>query len=119
MYKSGPKKSAGVTVIAGRVHCQFLRLKLFTSVNYNDLYSSSSIARAIKSRRKRYAGHVARMGERRGLFRILVGKLEGKRSLGRPIHRWEDNMMTNLQEMGCEAWTGSSWLRIGTGDGYV
>jgi len=60
------------------------------------------------------------MGERKGVHRVLVGKPEGKRPLGRPRRRWEDNVKTDLQEVGCEgAWTGSSWLRIGTGDGHV
>jgi len=54
----------------------------------NDLYISPNIFRVIKSRRMRWAWHVAHMGERRGLYRILVGKLEGKNSLGRPRHRW-------------------------------
>ena len=49
----------------------------------------------------RWAGHVARMGERRGVHRVLVGKLEGKRPLGRPRHIWEDNIKINLQEVGC------------------
>jgi hypothetical protein len=53
----------------------------------NDLYSSSNIIRMIKSRRMRWAGHVARMGEGRCLYTVLVGKSEGKRSLGRPRHR--------------------------------
>jgi hypothetical protein len=53
----------------------------------NDLYSSSSIVRVIKSRRMRWAGHVARMGEGKGLYTVLVGKPEGKRQLGRPRHR--------------------------------
>jgi hypothetical protein len=53
-------------------------------------------------------GHVARMGERRGVYRVLVGKLEGKRSLGRPRRRWEDNIKMDLQEVGCGVWTGSS-----------
>jgi len=58
----------------------------------NDLYSSPAIVRVIKSRRMRWAGHVTRMGERRGVFRVLVWKPEGKRSLGRPRRRWEDNI---------------------------
>jgi len=53
----------------------------------NDLYSSPSIVRVIKSRRMRWAGHVARMGEGKGLYTVLVGKPEGKRQLGRPRHR--------------------------------
>ena len=50
----------------------------------------------------RWAGHVARMGERRGAFRVLVGKPEGKKPLGRPRRRWEDNIKMDLQEVGCE-----------------
>jgi hypothetical protein len=57
----------------------------------NDLYSLPNIVRVVKSRRMRWAGHVAHMGEERGMHRVLVGKPEGKRSFGRPIRRWEDN----------------------------
>ena len=67
----------------------------------NDLYCSPSIVRVIKSRRMRSAGHVARMGKRRGVYRVLVGKPEGKRPLGRPRRRWEDNIKMDLQEVGC------------------
>jgi len=63
--------------------------------------------------------HVARIEERRGVYRILVGKPEGKRPLGRPSRRWEDNIKMDVQEVGCGAWTGSSWLRIGTGGGHM
>ena len=66
----------------------------------NDLYSSPNIVRVVKSRRMRWAGHVARMGEEREAYRVLVGKPEGKRPLGRPRHRWVDNRM-DLQEVGC------------------
>ena len=62
----------------------------------NDLYSSPSIVRVIKSRRMRWAGHVALMGEERGVYRVLVGKLEGRRSLGRPKRRWVDNIRMDL-----------------------
>jgi len=55
----------------------------------------------IKSRRMKWAGHVACMGERRGIYRVLVGKPEGKTPLGRPRHRWEDNIKMDLQEMVC------------------
>ena len=68
----------------------------------NDLYSSPNIVRVIKSRRMRWAGHVARMGEESGVYRVLVGKPEGKRPLGRPRHRWVDNIRTDLQEVGNE-----------------
>jgi hypothetical protein len=59
----------------------------------HDLYSSPSIIRIIKSRRMRLAGHVARMEEKRNAYRLLVGKPEGKRPLGRPIRRWVDSIM--------------------------
>ena len=67
----------------------------------NDLYSSPNIVRVIKSRRMRYAGHVARMGEEKGAYRALVGKPEGKRPLGRPRRRCVDNIRMDLQEVGC------------------
>jgi len=67
----------------------------------SDLYSSPNIVRVIKSRRMRWAGHVARMGERRGVYRVLVGKPEGKRPLGRPRRRWEDNIKMDLQGVVC------------------
>jgi len=66
----------------------------------NDLYSLPNIVRVVKLRRMRWAGHVACMGEDRGVHRVLVGKPEGKRSLGRPRHRWEDNIKMDLQEVG-------------------
>ena len=65
----------------------------------NDLYSLPNIVRVVKSRRMRWAGHVARMGEDRGVQRVLVGKPEGKRPLGRPRHRWEDNIKMDLKEV--------------------
>ena len=67
----------------------------------NDLYFSPNIVRVIKSRRMRWARHVARMGEARGVYRVSVGKPEGKRPLGRPRRRWVDNIRTDLQEEGC------------------
>jgi len=67
----------------------------------NDFYSSSNNVRVIKSRRMRWAGHVARMGEVRGVYRVLIRKPEGKRPLGRPKRRWVDNIRTDLQEVGC------------------
>ena len=65
----------------------------------NDLYSSPNIVRVIKSRRMRWAGHVARMGEERGAYRVLVGKPGGKRPLGRPRRRWVDNIRMDLQKV--------------------
>ena len=72
------------------------------------LYSSPNIVRVIKSRRMRCAGHVARMGEGRGVYRVLVGKPEGKRPLGRPRRRWENNIRMYFQEVGLgdEDWIG-------------
>ena len=70
-----------------------------------DLYSLSNIVRVVKSIRMRWAGHVACMGEGRDMNRVLVGKPEGKRPLGRPRRRWEDNIKMDLQEVGgCEDW---------------
>ena len=67
----------------------------------------------------RWAGHAAHMGEERGAYRVLVGKLEGKRPLGRPRHRWVDNIRMHLQEVGCGYETGLGWPRIGTGGGRL
>ena len=66
----------------------------------NDLYSLPNIVRVVKSRRMRWAGHVARMGKDRGVQRVLVGKPEGKRPLGRPRPRWKDNIKIDLQKVG-------------------
>ena len=89
----GPKRD-GVTGERRKLHNEEL----------NDLYSSSNIVRVIKSRRNRWAGHVARMEEGRGVHKVLVGKPEGKRPLGRL--RWEDNIKMDLQEVerGCGDW---------------
>ena len=83
----------------------------------NDLYSSTNIVRVIKARRMRWSGHVNHMGERRGIYRVFIQKPEGKRPLGRPRCRWEDNIKMDLWEVG--AWTGLSWLRIGTDGGHL
>ena len=89
------------------------------SEELNDLYCSPNIVRVIKSRRMRWAGHVARMGESRGVYRVLVGKPDGKRPLGRPRRRWEDNIKMYVKEVGFGVWTGSSWLRIRLGGGQL
>jgi len=73
-----------------------------------DLYSLPNIVQVVKSRRMRRAGHVARMGEGRGVHRVLVGKPEGKRPLGRPKHRWEDNIKMDLWEVG----GGGDWMEL-------
>ena len=75
----------------------------------NDLYPSPNIVRLIKSRRMRWAGHVASMRERRGVYRVLVRKPERKRPLGRPRRRWEDSMKMDLQEVGCG---GMDWMEL-------
>jgi hypothetical protein len=67
----------------------------------HDLYFSPSIITIMKERRMRWAGHVARMRERRNAYRLLVGKPEGMRPLGRPRHRWLKNIRTNLESSGC------------------
>jgi len=67
----------------------------------NDLYSSPIVVWVIKSRRMRWAGHVARMGDRRGVYMVSMGEPEGKRPLGGPRHRWEDNIKMDLLEIGC------------------
>jgi hypothetical protein len=75
----------------------------------HNLYSSPNIIRMIKSRRMRWAGHVARMGETRNAYRILVGKPEEKRPLERPRRRWMDNIKMDLGEIGCD---GRDWIEL-------
>jgi hypothetical protein len=75
----------------------------------HSLYPSPNIVRVIKSRRMRWAGHVARMGEGRDVYRVLVGKPEGKRPLGRPRRRREDNIKMDLREIGID---GANWIRL-------
>jgi hypothetical protein len=70
---------------------------------------SSLILRVIKSRRMRWAGHIAHMDDMRNAYNILVGKLEGKRPLGRPRRRWEDNIRMDLREIG---WEGVDWMHL-------
>jgi hypothetical protein len=75
----------------------------------NDLYSSPNMVRVVKSRILRRVEHVGRMGERRGVYRVLVGKPEGKRPLGRPGCIWEDNIKRDLQKVGCG---GMDWIEL-------
>jgi hypothetical protein len=75
----------------------------------HDLYSSPNIVRVIKSRRMRWAAHVARMGEGRGTYRVMVGRPEGKRPLGRPTRRWENNIKMDLGEIVID---GANWIQL-------
>jgi hypothetical protein len=79
------------------------------SEELHNLYLSPDIIRQVKSRRMRWAGHVARMGEERKMYKILVGKPEGKRPLGRPRRRWEDGIRMDLREIGLG---GVDWIRL-------
>jgi hypothetical protein len=81
--------------------------KKYEELNY--LYSLPNIVRVVKSRRMRWAGHVARMGEDRGVHRMMVGKPEGKGKLGRPRRRWEDNIKMDLQKVGGG---GGDWIEL-------
>jgi hypothetical protein len=75
----------------------------------HNLYSSPNIIRMIKSRRMRWPGYVARLGATRNAYRMLVGKPEGKRPLGRPRRRWVDNIKTDLRKIGC---SGMDWIEL-------
>jgi hypothetical protein len=75
----------------------------------NDQYTSPNIVWVIKSRRMRWVGRVVCMGERRGIYSVLVGKPERKRPLGRPWHRWEDNIQMDIQEVG---FGGVDWIEL-------
>ena len=101
--KFGPKRDE-VTREWGKLHNEEL----------NYLFSSLIIVRVMKSRRMRWAGHVAHMGDRKGTYRVLVWKPEGKRPLRRPRHGWECNIKMDLQEVEGGAWPGAIWLRIWT-----
>jgi hypothetical protein len=78
----------------------------------HNLYSSPNVVRVIKSRRVRWAEHVARMGEGRGVYMVYVGRPEGKRLLGRPRRRWEDNIKMDLREKWID---GANWIRLTQG----
>jgi hypothetical protein len=104
----GPKRDE-VTGEWRRLHSGELR----------NLYSSSDIIRQSKSRRMRWAGHVARMGEGRNLYRVLVGKPEGKRPLERPRRRWEDGSKWSLGRWVGGVWSGFIRLRIGIFGGLL
>ena len=95
--KFGPKRDE-VTREGRKLHNEEL----------NDLYSSPNLVRVVKSR-MRWAGHVTHLEERRGIQRVLVGKPDWKRPLGRPRHRWEDNIRMDLLEVGCR---GIDWIEL-------
>ena len=82
-------------------------------------YSSPNIFQEIKQRRMRWVGYVVRTGEKKVLYRVLVGKPDGKRPLGRPRRRWEDNIKIDVQEVDVGVRSGSFWLRKGTGGGHL
>jgi hypothetical protein len=84
-------------------------LKSQNTEELHDLYSSPSIIRIIKAKRMRWAEHVARMGEKRNAYRLLVGNPEGRRPLGRPRRRWLDNVRMDLVEVG---WGDVDWIRL-------
>jgi hypothetical protein len=81
----------------------------FRNEELHILYSSPNIIRQIKSRRMKWAGHVARMGQERNMYRVLIGKPEGKRPLGRPRRRWEDGLRMDLREIG---WGSVDWIQL-------
>jgi hypothetical protein len=85
----------------------------------HNLYSYPDIIRQVKSRRMRWAGHVACMGQERKVYKVLVGKPEGKRPLGRPRRRWEDGIRMDHREIGLGVWIGFDCLRTGTGGGLL
>ena len=93
----------------------------WSRLHTEELHAASSpiVNPMIKSRRMRWAGHVACMGERRGVYRVLVGETWGNETLGRPRRRWEDNIKMDLHEVDEEAQAGLIWLRTGTGDGRL
>jgi hypothetical protein len=88
--------------------------KLHNEILHN-LYSSPDIIKQVKSRWMRWAGHVARIGEERKVYKVLVGKPEGKRWLERPWRRWQDGIRMDLRKIGVGVWIGFDWLRTGIG----
>jgi hypothetical protein len=88
------------------VVCYVRTWKKLHNEEFHNLYSSPDIIRQVKSRRMRWAGHVARMGEERKVYKVLVRKPEGKRPLGRPRRRWEDGVRMDIGEIGWRMWIG-------------
>ena len=100
-YRGAITTLSGVSDILCVYVCVLGRTMKVSNNELNDLYSSPNIVRVIKSRRMRWTGHVARMGEEREVYRDLVGKPEGRRPLGRPRRRGVDIIKMELQEVGC------------------
>jgi transcription termination factor 2 len=90
------------------VRIETRRIKLHND-ELHSLYSSPNVVRVIKSRRMRWAGHVARMEERRCVYKVLVGRPEGKRPVGRPRRGWEDSIKMDLREIGID---GANWIQL-------
>jgi len=97
-----------VVAVMAVVSLKAQRLSKYLFHAVRDLYSLPNIVRVIKSRRVRWAGHVARVGEGSGVHRVLVGKPEGNRPLGRHRRRWEDNIKMDLREVG----GGGDWMEM-------
>ena len=110
---------SAVSVVVCCCCCCWIPARLPTTQNIWNRRQYSNIVRVVKSRRMRWVGHVARMGEDRVVYRVLVGKPERKKLLRRPRRRWEDNIKMDLQEVGGVVGTGWSWLKIGTGGGHL
>jgi hypothetical protein len=89
------------------------------SEELHNLCSSPDIIMQVKSRQVRWAWRVARMGEERKVYKVLMGKPEGKRLRGSPRRRWEDGIRLDLREIGLGVWIGFDWLRAGTGGGLL
>ncbi|KAJ4436519.1 hypothetical protein ANN_16550 [Periplaneta americana] len=106
----GPPDEAGARKIFGAKRDEVTgEWRKLHNTELHELYSSPDIVRNIKSRRLRWAGHVARMGESRNAYRVLVGRPEGKRPSGRPRRRWEDNIKMDLREVGYDA---RDWINL-------
>jgi hypothetical protein len=102
-----------------RIGAPYIYIYDISNLRVNDHYSTPNVVRLIKSRKMRWAGLVARMGERRGVYRVLVGKPERKIPLGRPRRRCGTMLRWIFRKWDIGVWTESNWFRIGTGGGHV